>query len=49
MAAVSKMSIGQIVDFCIEYNNRHAQDNEQEEKPKTRWATRDEVNAFFGG
>ncbi len=49
MAAVRTMTIGQLVDFCIEYNNRHATDETQEEKPQKRWATRDEINAFFGG
>lgn len=47
-SAVSKMSIGQIVDFCIEYNNRQ-QKNEEKNKPKARKATQQDIDAFFGG
>ena len=49
MSAVRTMTIGQLVDFCIEYNNRHAQQEQEQEKPQTRWATREEIDAFFGG
>lgn len=40
--AISKMTVGQVVDFCIEYNNRQ----NQEEKPHK--ATQEEINAYFG-
>lgn len=44
--AMSHMTIGQAVDFCIEYNNR----NKHEEKKKTdrRKATREDYRLFFG-
>ena len=42
--AIQKMSIGQVVDFCIEYNNR----NKQEKKTDRRKATREDYRLFFG-
>lgn len=42
--AIQKMTIGQVVDFCIEYNNR----NKEKEKPKSRKATRQDIRDFFG-
>ncbi len=41
--AIQKMTIGQVVDFCIEYNNR------QKAEPKPRKATQADIDAFFGG
>lgn len=42
--AIERMSIGQVVDFCIEYNNR----NKQEKKNDRRQATREDYRLFFG-
>ena len=42
--AIERMSIGQVVDFCIEYNNR----NKQEKKNNRRQATREDYRLFFG-
>lgn len=42
--AIERMSIGQVVDFCIEYNNR----NKQEKKNDRRKATREDYRLFFG-
>lgn len=42
--AIEKMTIGQVVDFCIEYNNR----NKQEKKSDRRKATREDYRLFFG-
>lgn len=42
-AAIRNMQIGEIVDFCIEYNER------QEPKPKTRKASQADIDAFFRG
>lgn len=44
--AVQKMTIGQVVDFCIEYNNRNKP--EEEKKSDRRKATREDVRLFFG-
>ena len=46
MSDMRKMQIGQIVDFCIAYNER----KKDEEKPASgkRMATQNDINAFFG-
>ena len=41
--AIEKMTIGQVVDFCIEYNNRN-----KEHKTDRRKATREDYRLFFG-
>lgn len=45
MTDIRRMTLGQIVDFVIEYNNR----NEKDDKPKRVKATQADINAFFGG
>ena len=52
MADIRKMQIGQVVDFCIAYNER---EKEAERKAKAeekhggrRRATQNDINAFFG-
>ena len=42
--AVKGMTIGQVVDFCVEYNNR----NNDKKEEKARMATREDVRDFFG-
>lgn len=46
------MQIGQLVDFCIDYNERQEKARaraEREEKHGTkRRATQKDINAFFG-
>lgn len=46
------MQLGQVVDFCIEFNNRKEKAErmvKQEEKRATRRkATQNDINAFFG-
>lgn len=42
--AIEQMTIGQVVDFCIEYNNR----NKEEKKTDRRKATREDFRLFFG-
>lgn len=46
------MQVGQIVDFCIAYNERQKQSEKeakkQERKKKKRKATQNDINAFFG-
>lgn len=48
METVKQMTVGQIVDICIDYNNRHKSDNEQEEKVKVRKATQADYDHFCG-
>lgn len=45
MNDIRRMTIGQVVDFCIEYNNRNIQDD----TPKRVKATQGDIDAFFGG
>ena len=42
--AIQKMTIGQVVDYCVEYNDRNSEKKEE----KARWATREDVRDFFG-
>jgi len=44
------MELGQIVDFCVEYNRMHGYDKEDEdtEKPKKRKATQADWDALLG-
>lgn len=42
--AIERMTVGQVVDFCIEYNNR----NKEQKKPDTRKATKSDFHNFFG-
>lgn len=52
MADIRRMQIGQLVDFCIDYNERQKKAKkaaEREEKHGTRRrATQNDINAFFG-
>ena len=52
MSDIRKMQIGQVVDFCISFNDRQ---KEAEKKAKReekfghrRKATQNDINAFFG-
>lgn len=40
-----RMNLGQIVDYCIEWENQH---QEAEGKPHRRKATTEDYEAFFG-
>ena len=42
------MTIGQIVDFCVDYNRRHEETTKDKTKPKKRKATQAEIDAFLG-
>lgn len=45
---VKEMDIGQILDYCITYNEMHDLGEEPEKKKKTRKATQADWDAFFG-
>lgn len=45
MNDIRRMTIGQVVDFVVEYNNRQIEDK----TPKRVKATQADINAFFGG
>ena len=52
MTDIKKMQVGQVVDFCIAYNERQkaAQKAEKhaEKHGTKRKATQNDINAFFG-
>jgi len=48
MSDIKAMQIGQIVDFCIAYNNRQKQNEKERKGPSKRRATQKDINAFFG-
>ncbi|MBR5268065.1 MAG: hypothetical protein IKU20_07730 [Lachnospiraceae bacterium] len=48
MSDIRRMQVGQVVDFCIAYNDRQKRVEKQEEKPQKRKATQSEIDAFFG-
>jgi hypothetical protein len=52
MSDIRRMQIGQVVDFCISYNERQEQAEKQEQHEKKfgkrRKATQQDINAFFG-
>lgn len=44
--AIMRMDAGQLVDYCLEYNQIHSKQNE--DKPKKRKATQTDWDDFFG-
>lgn len=48
MADMRTMQVGQIVDFCIAWNDRQTRTKREAEKPAKRRATQNDINAFFG-
>lgn len=45
---MSRMTLGQVVDYCIEVDNQTRRAEKQNEKPSVRRMTQDEINAFLG-
>jgi len=43
------MQLGQVVDFCIDYNNRNKRAEKAAKRPTKRKATQADINGFFGG
>ena len=48
MTDIRRMSLGSVVDFCIDFNDRAESADKEKDKPKKRKATQDDINAFFG-
>lgn len=42
------MTVGQVVDFVIAYNQRQKTAEKEEKKAIKRKATQNDINAFFG-
>lgn len=52
MQDIRRMQLGQVVDFCMDYNKRvEAAQKKAKEKPEPtrRRATQADIDAFFGG
>ena len=52
MTDVRRMTIGQVVDFIVDYNDRQkreeAKRKKEEKRGKKRKATQNDINSFFG-
>ena len=48
MQDIKELQLGQLVDFCIEYKERHSEEKEKQ-APKYRLASKSETSAYFGG
>lgn len=51
---MQEMTLGEVVDYVIDYNERNKEEDEEEEKEKPkkskvlRKATQNDIDAFFG-
>lgn len=48
MADIKLMTIGEVVDFVIAYNDRMKEAEKEEKKDKKRKATQKDIDAFLG-
>lgn len=50
MADMRRMNVGQIIDFCVSYNERQeaAERADNQQQGGRRWATQAEIDAFCG-
>lgn len=46
--AMERMTLGQVVDYCIECDNQELRAKREQEHPPIRRMTQDEINAFLG-
>lgn len=47
MTDIRRMTLGAVVDFVVDFNNRNKSE-EESKRPKRRRATQADINAFFG-
>lgn len=47
-ALMEHMTLGQIVDYCVEYDRQMNSGEKKKETPKKHRATQAEINAYFG-
>lgn len=45
---MKRMTLGQIVDYCIEYDRQQNGGDEKKKAPKRHKATQAEIDAYFG-
>lgn len=52
MNDIRRMTLGQVVDFVIDYNDRQEKSeerrNKEDKRGKKRKATQNDINSFFG-
>ena len=48
MQDIQHMTIGEVVDYCVEYNNRQYKAEKEEKKERGRKATQADWDAFLG-
>ena len=52
MSDIRKMQLGQVVDFCISYNERQKEAEKAQKRAEKRGTkrkgTQNDINAFFG-
>ena len=48
MDAIRLMTIGEVVDYCIAYNDRQKKAELEEKRGHKRIATQEDINNFFG-
>lgn len=46
---IQRMTLGQLVDYCTEYDNQEKKANQKADKPTRKRASQADIDAFFGG
>lgn len=46
--AMTRMSLGQIVDYCVEYDNQTKRSEKRKDEPEVRKASRGDFSSIFG-
>lgn len=49
MQDMRRMSIGKIVDYIMDWNDREKRKEREEKRPRRRRATQADIDSFFGG
>lgn len=46
--AMTRMQLGQIVDYCVEYDNQTQKSEKRKDEPEIRKARRGDFSSIFG-